>query len=84
MTRARRTVIIAPVNPDADTTRIVRAEQFLRLVERLEREGLDRVSAELAVALAEPHLACAYEQLRHEPGQYDVVARAWRAQQEAP
>jgi hypothetical protein len=63
------------MNPDADTTRIVRAEQFEREVARLLARGLERGTAELQVALEHPHLACAVEQLRHPAELHAEIAR---------
>ncbi|MBL4846596.1 MAG: hypothetical protein JKY65_13810 [Planctomycetes bacterium] len=51
------------MNPDADLTRVVRAEQFEREVERRVGRGYPRDVAELEVGLASPHLACAAEQV---------------------
>ena len=61
------------MNPDADTTRIVRAEQFERALERLLAAGYTRPEAEARLALEEPHLACAAEQLRQPPERWDEI-----------
>ena len=61
------------MNPDADTTRIVRAEQFERALQRLLAAGYARAEAEARLALEEPHLACAAEQLRQPPERWDEI-----------
>ena len=53
------------MNPDPETTRVVRAEQFARRVGLLRSRGYTRVEAEARIAAEDPHLACAAEQLRH-------------------
>jgi hypothetical protein len=66
------------VNPDADTTRIVRAEQFERRVARLCAEGVDPSAAEVWVAFEEPHLAQAWEELQHSEEKRPSVEQLWR------
>lgn len=65
------------MNPDADVTRIVRAEQFQREVERRIAKGYTRELAELEVGLAEPHLACAAEQLGRPEAEHAAILARW-------
>lgn len=68
------------MNPDADTTRLVRAEQFEREVARRVRRGYSRDLAELEVGLEAPHLACAREQLEQPPERHAEIAARWFAE----
>lgn len=65
------------MNPDADTTRLVWAEQFEREVEARVARGYERSLAELELGLTEPHLACAAEQLRHAPADHAAIHARW-------
>ena len=65
------------MNPDADTTRLIRAEQFAREVAGRVARGYDMVLAELEVGLLEPHLACAAEQILHPPEQHQEILQRW-------
>tara|TARA_R110002072_G_scaffold10704_4_gene49588 strand:- start:957 stop:1166 length:210 start_codon:yes stop_codon:yes gene_type:complete len=65
------------MNPDADLTRIVRAEQFTREVERRVARGYSRDLAELEVGLQAPHLACAAEQLGRPEAEHAAVLERW-------
>jgi hypothetical protein len=65
------------VNPDADVTRIVRAEQFEREVARRVAKGYSRELAELEVGLQEPHLACAAEQIRRPEEEHAAILERW-------
>lgn len=65
------------MNPDADLTRLVRAEQFTREVERRVAQGFSRDLAELEVSLLEPHLACATEQLKHPEAEHLAILERW-------
>lgn len=65
------------MNPDADTTRQVRAEQFAREVAARVARGLSPELAELEVGLLEPHLACAHEQLQHPPEHHAEILARW-------
>ena len=68
------------MNPDPDTTRQVRAEQFERLMAKWIAKGLSATIASMQVALEHPHLACAAEQMRHPPELQDEVQRLWNLQ----
>lgn len=76
---ARPRAILRGVNPDADTTRIVRAEAFERRVAALRARGVDRDVAEVWVGCEEPHLARAWEELQHPPELWPTIARLWEA-----
>lgn len=65
------------MNPDADLTRIVRAEQFTREVERRVARGYTRELAELEVGLLEPHLACAAEQVARPEEEHPAIQARW-------
>ena len=65
------------MNPDPDTTRVVRAEAFERRVAQLMATGFERSVAELQVAFEAPHLACAYEQLRQPVELHDALTQLW-------
>ena len=71
------------MNPDADLTRLVRAEQFQREVERRITRGYPRDLAELEVGLVTPHLACAAEQLAQPPEVHVAILARWFPEQEA-
>lgn len=66
------------MNPDADTTRIVRAEQFERRVAGLVGEGVEAEVAEVWVGFEEPYLARAWEELQHAPEERAEIQRRWR------
>jgi len=65
------------MNPDADATRVVRAEQFTREVERRIAQGYSRDLAELEVALQEPHLACAAVQVARPVAEHAMILQRW-------
>lgn len=85
---ARPRAILRGVNPDADTTRIVRAEAFERRVAALRARGVDRDVAEVWVGCEEPHLARAWEELQHPRAVADdrppLGGSGWRVAADAP
>ena len=65
------------MNPDPDATRVVRAEAFGREVGRRVARGYSLELAQLEVALLEPHLACAKEQLEAPPERHAEILARW-------